>query len=107
MVSGEGLNFRKIFGVVNLFGMQQRHRMNLELAGNDEFNPRQADAGYRQLPPAQGAIRHGCIDHDIRAGFRNVRNVDFLSLEIKQAFENLSCSARCTAQRDFSAIREQ
>ena len=50
--------------VFQFVAMHQRHRMNLNPIGDNEFDPRQADAVARQLPPAKRTARARDVEHD-------------------------------------------
>ena len=50
-----------------LLGMHKGHRMHADMLADDEFHPRQADAGIRHHRGAECEVRVAEVDHDVGA----------------------------------------
>src|SRR6056297_368564 len=93
--------------VRDLVRMHQGHGVDADLAGDNEFDPGQADPGDRELPPLQGAVRQGCIDHQRGAGRRQVRQADGLAGEREGTLIHLAGCTVGAADGDVHAVVQQ
>ena len=98
---GDRLAIRRI---PELIGLQQGHRMDLDLVGDDEFEPGQADAIAGDRRQVEGLIRIAHVDQDPGAGGRQIAELLLLKPKGQLTPVNQPLIALAAAGRDRFTI---
>ena len=90
--------------VLQLVVVDERHRVDADVVGDDELHARQPDAVGRNAPPAERRARVAEVQHDLGLGLRHVAHVDGLDVELGDALVDEALVALGAGDRDLLVV---
>ncbi len=105
MVARETLDGGALAGIGDLFRVQQRHRVHLDVLVDDEFHAHQPDSIVGQKARLEGKLRVAEVHHDLGRRARHAREVGALGGERYRSPVHLAYVSLRAGNRYLRAVR--
>ena len=106
VAGGQVVELRSDRGVFDFVVVEERERMGLDVARDNELLARQADAIVRDEGKREGLFRIGDVHHDLRARAFDLVQIRAFDVEWQPAFVNHRCPLRA-GDGDLLAVFER